>query len=204
MKIQFFCFWFLHHLDQLKLGWKKQVEYAAVWPFSLFQTSPRLEWRQADKVNWEVARQPKATTSPIPHSLPFHKASASDLRRAEGLPPPLLKRICSIGRHHVCMYVCYVIPSRQNHAESAENPQGFWLLVEEIHAETWVVSEIRIDAEIQGIFFKSSLKWAGSYPKLVNLFNSPTKNDMKSIQGYCHTIGTLSSYLYCILKFWGK
>ena len=62
----------------------------------------------------------------------------------------------------------YVIPSRQNPVESAENPQGLWLLVEEIHAETWVLSEIRIHAEIQGISFKSSLKWAGSYPKLVN------------------------------------
>ena len=52
----------------------------------------------------------------------------------------------------------YVIPSRQNPVESAENPQGLWLLVEEIHAETWVLSEIRIHAEIQGISFKSSLK----------------------------------------------
>ena len=44
------------------------------------------------------------------------------------------------------------IPSGQNLADSAGNPQGFWLLMEGIHMEIWVVSETRIHKEIQGKF----------------------------------------------------
>ena len=44
------------------------------------------------------------------------------------------------------------IPSGQNLADSAGTLRGLWLLVEGIHAETWVVSEMRIHAEIQGNF----------------------------------------------------
>ena len=44
------------------------------------------------------------------------------------------------------------LPSGQNLVDSEENPQGLWLLVEGIHAEIWVVSEMRIYAEIQGKF----------------------------------------------------
>ena len=45
-----------------------------------------------------------------------------------------------------------LFPSWQNLADSAGNPRGWWLLVEGIHAEILVVSEIRIHAEIQGKF----------------------------------------------------
>ena len=44
------------------------------------------------------------------------------------------------------------LPIGQNLADSAGNPQGFWLLVEGIHMEIWVVSETRIHTEIQGKF----------------------------------------------------
>ena len=47
-------------------------------------------------------------------------------------------------------------PSGQNLADSMGNPRGFWLLVEEIHAEIWVVSETRIHMEIQGKFLNRS------------------------------------------------
>ena len=47
------------------------------------------------------------------------------------------------------------VPSGQNLTDSVGNPRGWWLLVEGIHAETWVVSETRIHVEIQG----KSLNW---------------------------------------------
>ena len=43
-------------------------------------------------------------------------------------------------------------PSGQNLADSAGNPQGWWVVLEGIHAEIWVVSKTRINAEIQGKF----------------------------------------------------
>ena len=47
-------------------------------------------------------------------------------------------------------------PSGQNLADSVGNLRGFWLLVEGIHAEIWVVSETRIHVEIQGKFLNRS------------------------------------------------
>ena len=44
------------------------------------------------------------------------------------------------------------ISSGRNFADSAENPRGWWLLVERIHAKIWVVGETRIQAGIQGKF----------------------------------------------------
>ena len=44
------------------------------------------------------------------------------------------------------------LPSGQNLGDSVENHRGLWLLVEGIHAEIRVVSEMRIYAEIQGKF----------------------------------------------------
>ena len=41
-------------------------------------------------------------------------------------------------------------PSWQKLANSVGNPRGFWLLVEGIHAEIWVVNGTRIHLEIQG------------------------------------------------------
>ena len=72
----------------------------------------------------------------------------------------------------------YVCPSGQNFADSLGNPRGLWLLVGGIHADIWVVSETRIQKEIQRIFFKSGLKWEGSFPQNCKHFNSP-KNDNK-------------------------
>ena len=43
-------------------------------------------------------------------------------------------------------------PSGQNLADSVGNLRGLWLLVEGIHAEIWVVSDLRSHAEIQGNF----------------------------------------------------
>ena len=43
-------------------------------------------------------------------------------------------------------------PSGRNLADSAGNPRGLWLLMEKIHADSWVVSETRILVEIQGKF----------------------------------------------------
>ena len=43
-------------------------------------------------------------------------------------------------------------PSGQNLADSAGNPRGLWVLVEGIHTGVWVVSETRINVEIQGNF----------------------------------------------------
>ena len=45
-----------------------------------------------------------------------------------------------------------LLPSGQNLTDSVGNLRGFWLLVEGIHVEIWVVSETRIRAEIQGKF----------------------------------------------------
>ena len=63
----------------------------------------------------------------------------------------------------------YKQPSGQNLADSVGNPRGLWLLVEGIHGEIWVVSETRIHVEIQGKFYKSKLKWEGSFTKPVNI-----------------------------------
>ena len=43
-------------------------------------------------------------------------------------------------------------PSGQHLGDSARNLRGLWLLVKEIHAEIWVVSDTRIHVEIQGKF----------------------------------------------------
>ena len=42
------------------------------------------------------------------------------------------------------------VPGGQNLADSMGNPWGYWLLVEGIPAEIWVVSEARIRAEMKG------------------------------------------------------
>ena len=43
-------------------------------------------------------------------------------------------------------------PKGQNLGDSVGTPWGFWLLLEGIHVERWVVSETRIHVEIQGKF----------------------------------------------------
>ena len=49
-------------------------------------------------------------------------------------------------------------PQRAKSRRFCGNPRGLWLLVEEIHAAIWVVSETRIHAEIQGKFLNLGLK----------------------------------------------
>ena len=44
------------------------------------------------------------------------------------------------------------LPRGQNLVDSVGNLRGFLLLVEGIHAEIWVESEMRIPVEIQGKF----------------------------------------------------
>ena len=62
--------------------------------------------------------------------------------------------------------------------DSAGNPRGLWLLVEGIHVELWVVSEMRIHAEIQGNF-QIGVEMRGKFPKTCKYFYS-SKNDIKS------------------------
>ena len=57
----------------------------------------------------------------------------------------------------------YYFPSGQNLAVSVGNSRGFWLLVEGIHVEIWVVSETRIHVKIQGNF-KIGVEMRGKFP----------------------------------------
>ena len=88
-------------------------------------------------------------------------------------------------------------PSGQNLADSVGNLRGLWLLVEGIHAEILVVSEMRIHVEIQG---KIGVEMRGKFPQICKHFNSP-KNDIKSSLGYFDITGTLPMSLNRILKF---
>ena len=84
-------------------------------------------------------------------------------------------------------------------ADSAGNPQGWWMLVEGIHSEIWVVSETRIHVDIQGKFLKRGRN-ESEVPKIFKHFSSP-KADINSSLGHFHINGTLPLSLICILKF---
>ena len=58
----------------------------------------------------------------------------------------------------------------QNHRDSARNLRGWWLLVERIQAEIWVVSEIRIHAELQGNF-QIRVEMRGKFLQTCERFN---------------------------------
>ena len=60
------------------------------------------------------------------------------------------------------------VPSRQNLAHSAGNTRVLWLLVEGIQVETWVVSETRIQAEIQGNF-QTRVEMRGKLSQTTNI-----------------------------------
>ena len=62
-----------------------------------------------------------------------------------------------VDRRHIYLNGHVILSQRQNLADSAGDTQGWWLLVDGILTEIWVVSETRIHIEIRG-FFKSGLK----------------------------------------------
>ena len=58
------------------------------------------------------------------------------------------------------------MPSGQNLADSAGNPEGLWLLVEKIQMEIWVVSEARILCGNSGGNFQIGVEMGGKFPQI--------------------------------------